>query len=32
MKLVILGEASTLGHHAFYKQLLEYVKKVNGRQ
>ena len=32
MKLVILGEAATLGHHAFYKQLLEYVKKVNGRQ
>lgn len=32
MKLVILGEAATLGHHAFYKQLLEYVKKVNDRQ
>ncbi|MBQ8673048.1 MAG: AAA family ATPase [Bacteroides sp.] len=27
MKLVILGEAETLGHHAFYKKLLEYIER-----
>ncbi|MDO4165251.1 MAG: AAA domain-containing protein [Bacteroides sp.] len=30
MKLVILGEAATLGKHSFYRKLLEYVKEVNG--
>ena len=27
MKLVILGEAATLVHHAFYRKLLEYIRK-----
>ena len=27
MKLVILGEATTLSRHAFYKKLLEYIKQ-----
>lgn len=29
MKLVILGEANTLNHHAFYKRLLEYIREIN---
>ena len=28
MKLVILGDAVTLGHHKFYKELLTYINKV----
>ena len=28
MKLVILGEAETLGHHAFYRKLQAYIKEV----
>ena len=32
MKLVILGEAATLSHHAFYKKLLEYVRTINDKQ
>ena len=31
MKLVILGEAATLSHHAFYKKLLEYVRTINDK-
>ena len=31
MKLVILGEAATLSHHAFYKKLLEYTRQINDR-
>lgn len=27
MKLVILGEAATLSHHAFYRKLLEFIRK-----
>ena len=27
MKLVILGEASTLNRHAFYRRLLEHIQK-----
>lgn len=32
MKLVILGEAATLSHHAFYRKLLEYIRKVNSQE
>ena len=32
MKLVILGEATTLSHHTFYKRLLEYVRTINDKQ
>ena len=28
MKLVILGEAETLSHHAFYKKLIEYIRTI----
>lgn len=28
MKLVILGEATTLGHHPFYRKLLEYIQHL----
>jgi len=28
MKLVILGEAATLKHHKFYRQLIEYIKEI----
>lgn len=28
MKLVILGEAATLKHHKFYRQLIEYIKGI----
>lgn len=28
MKLVILGEAKTLSHHAFYRKLMEYIESV----
>lgn len=28
MKLVILGDASTLGRHPFYKKLLEYIRSL----
>lgn len=28
MKLVILGDAITLGHHKFYRELLSYINKV----
>lgn len=28
MKLVILGEAETLGRHAFYKKLMDYIKEI----
>ena len=31
MKLVILGEATTLSHHTFYKRLLEYVRTINDK-
>ena len=30
MKLVILGEAETLGRHPFYRKLLSYIKKCSG--
>lgn len=30
MKLIILGAASTLTRHAFYKKLYEYIKSLNG--
>lgn len=29
MKLVILGEATTLSYHVFYKKLIEYIKKTS---
>lgn len=29
MKLVILGEATTLTKHRFYRKLMEYIKEVN---
>ena len=29
MKLVILGDAATLGHHAFYRKLLEQIMSMN---
>jgi superfamily I DNA and/or RNA helicase len=29
MKLIIIGDASTLSHHPFYKKLHEYVLKIN---
>lgn len=28
MKLVILGEAKTLSHHAFYRRLMEYIEGI----
>lgn len=28
MKLVILGEAKTLSHHAFYRKLMEYIEGI----
>jgi ATP-dependent RNA/DNA helicase IGHMBP2 len=28
MKLVILGEAATLAHHAFYRKFLEYTGTI----
>jgi superfamily I DNA and/or RNA helicase len=28
MKLIILGDASTLTKHAFYKKLYEYIQEV----
>lgn len=28
MKLVILGEAKTLSHHAFYRRLMEYIERI----
>lgn len=31
MKLVILGDATTLSHHPFYKKLLEYIDKVGNK-
>lgn len=31
MKLVIFGEAETLGKHAFYRKLLEYIFQTGGR-
>ena len=27
MKLVILGEAATLGQHAFYRKLMQYIRE-----
>ena len=30
MKLVILGEAETLGRHPFYRELLAYVRELHG--
>jgi len=29
MKLIILGDASTLTKHPFYRQLYEYVQELN---
>lgn len=29
MKLIILGDASTLAHHPFYRKLFEYIKSTN---
>ena len=28
MKLIILGDVSTLGRHPFYKKLWEYIEKI----
>ena len=30
MKLIIMGEASTLGHHAFYRKLLGHIQTTSG--
>ena len=32
MKLVILGDSSTLQKHSFYRKLMEYIEEINGEE